>query len=117
MQQKVISVLTVEQECVGCVMSKYIDANALAYKVVINSDANFINKVTKLMIDTPNIDIVFCKECKHRPIKEDPNGKDYGFNIIKPNGVERCPCLVEDGWYSWMPKDNFYCGFGERESE
>ena len=45
-------------------MSKYIDANALAYKVVINNDADFINKVTKLIIDTSSIDIVFCQECK-----------------------------------------------------
>ena len=64
------------------------------------------------------IDIVFCKECKHRPIKEDADGENYGFNLIEPNdGDERCPCLVSDGWYSWMPKDDFYCGFGEREEE
>ena len=64
------------------------------------------------------INIVRCKECKHRPIKEDPNGENYGFNLIEPNGGdERCPCLVSDGWYSWMPNDNFYCGFGEREGE
>ena len=64
------------------------------------------------------INIVRCKECKHRPIKEDPNGENYGFNLIEPNGGDkRCPCLVSDGWYSWMPNDNFYCGFGEREGE
>ena len=62
-------------------------------------------------------DLVRCKECKHRPVKEDVSGEDYGFNIIAPNGDERCPCLVEDGWYSWMPKDNFFCGYGEREGE
>lgn len=47
-------------------MSKYVEADALAYLVVINGDADFINKVTKLMIDAPSIDIVRCKECKHR---------------------------------------------------
>ena len=65
----------------------------------------------------PTIDIVFCKECKHRPVKEDADGENYGFNIIAPEGSSRCPCLVEDGWYSWMPKDNFFCGYGEREDE
>ena len=66
----------------------------------------------------PTTDLVRCKECKYRPIKEDPNGEDYGFNLIEPTeGDERCPCLVSDGWYSWMPKDDFYCGFGEREGE
>ena len=38
-------------------MSRYIDADALAYKVASNGDADFINKVTKLMIDAPSIDI------------------------------------------------------------
>ena len=61
-------------------------------------------------------ELVCCKECKHRPVKEDANGENYGFNLIEPNdGDERCPCLVSDGWYSWMPKDDFYCGSGERE--
>ena len=63
----------------------------------------------------PLIDIVQCKDCKHRPIKDDSDGADYGFNIVAPtDGDDLCPCLVEDGWYSWMPEDNFYCGRGER---
>ena len=45
-------------------MNRYIDANAFAHKVVINSDVDFINKVTRLMIEAPSIDIVFCKDCK-----------------------------------------------------
>ena len=45
-------------------MNKYINANALAHKVVINGDADFINKITKLMIEVPSIDMVFCKDCK-----------------------------------------------------
>ena len=62
------------------------------------------------------IDIVTCGECKHRPIKDDPEGADYGFNIVAPTDRDDlCPCLVEDGWYSWMPEDNFYCGRGERK--
>lgn len=64
------------------------------------------------------IDIVRCGECKHRPIKEDINNADYGFNLIGPNdGDELCPCLVEDGWYSWMPQDNFFCAYGERRTD
>lgn len=76
-----------------------------------------ISALQNALYDALAIEIVRCKDCKHRPIKEDPDGENYGFNIIKPNGIERCPCLIEDGWYSWMPKDNFYCGFGEREDE
>ena len=78
-----------------------------------------IRKALKDFIDeAPSINIVFCKECKHRPVKEDADGVDWGFNIIAPEGSNRCPCLVDDGWYSWMPKDNFFCGYGEcKESE
>lgn len=76
-----------------------------------------IDSLLALIDDAPSIDIVRCKECRHRPVKEDAEGKDYGFNIIAPNEAERCPCLVDDGWYSWMPEDDFYCGYGEREGE
>ena len=63
-------------------------------------------------------ELIRCKECKHRPVKEDADGENYGFNLIKPNdGDGRCPCLVDDGWYSWMPKDDFFCGYGERRGE
>ena len=55
-------------------MSKHINADKLAYMVACNGDVDFINKVTKLMVEVPSIDIVFCKECKHRPIKEDVDG-------------------------------------------
>ena len=82
---------------------------------------DFVTEKWNVAIDAqPTIDavsVVRCKECKHRPIKEDADGADYGFNVIAPNEDERCPCLVEDGWYSWIPKDDFYCGYGERESE
>ena len=58
-------------------------------------------------------EVVRCKDCKYRPHLEDENGSDYGFNV---SGDEMCPCVnKDDGWYSWMPKDNFYCGFGERK--
>ena len=38
-------------------MARYIDADALAYIVASNGDADFINKVTRLMIEAPSIDI------------------------------------------------------------
>lgn len=98
-------------------MNKYIDASA----VKINYRGGFYDDYVvdyDSFINAPSIDIVFCKECKHRPIKEDANGKNYGFNLIEPTEDDgRCPCLVADGWYSWMPKDDFYCGYGERENE
>ena len=73
---------------------------------------------TVRVYDLIEIDLVRCGECKHRPIKDDPDRANYGFNIIEPtDGDDICPCLVDDGWYSWMPEDNFYCGRGERRTE
>lgn len=95
-------------------MRRYIDANNLqrVYKEIHGGKRS-------LLIDTAPtadvVEVVRCKECKHRPIKDDPDGADYGFNIVAPtDGDDLCPCLVEDGWYSWMPEDNFYCGRGEK---
>lgn len=103
-------------------MSRYIEVDALkvnCYIMVGDTTIGWRDYVTFHEIDSaPSIDIVFCKECKHRPLKEDADGKNYGFNLIEPNdGDGRCPCLVSDGWYSWMPEDDFYCGYGERENE
>ena len=102
-------------------MSRYIDAQE-AFNLLADAPQAIVPKAIwkvgiRSILDQCNaIDIVRCKECKHRPVKEDADGENYGFNLIEPtNGDERCPCLVEDGWYSWMPKDNFYCGYGERK--
>ena len=94
-------------------LKKQVESPYTEYPIMIQ-----IRKALKDFIDeAPSINIVFCKECKHRPVKEDADGVDWGFNIIAPEGSNRCPCLVDDGWYSWMPKDNFFCGYGEREDE
>lgn len=105
-----------------------IDADAIIQAVCTKfgiKDKKFLLQSEKAIVDVilnaPTIDaveVVRCKECKHRPIKEDVDGENYGFNLIKPNdGDELCPCLVSDGWYSWMPEDNFFCGYGERKDE
>lgn len=64
----------------------------------------------------PLIEIVRCGECKHKPIKHDPEDDDFGFNLVSPNGYDNlCPCLnTDDGFYSYMPDDNFFCAYGER---
>ena len=55
-------------------------------------------------------ELVLCKDCKHRPIKED----DFqnGFDLDFPDG--KCPCQCDDGWYSWYPSDDWFCANGER---
>ena len=99
-------------------MNRYVDAEWLIKESMPLSFSvqKWVNEVQ--IMTAPSIDIVRCKECKHRPIKEDVNGEDYGFNLIEPTeDDDRCPCLVDDGWYSLMPKDDFYCGYGEREDK
>ena len=58
-----------------------------------------------------NIEIVRCKDCKHRPVK--PNDYENGFDLEFPDG--KCPCQCDDGWYSWYPADNWFCADGERK--
>ena len=57
-------------------------------------------------------DIVRCMDCKHRPT--DPENKGVGQSLVFPDDV--CPCQIGDNWYSWMPKDNWFCADGERNS-
>lgn len=56
-------------------------------------------------------EIVRCKDCKHRPI--DTGGHNYGQEMEFPDEV--CPCYIGDNWYSWMPKDDWFCADGERK--
>lgn len=56
--------------------------------------------------------IVRCKDCKHRP--KEPNWKTYknGFDIEFPEG-SKCPCQCSDEYYSWYPKDDWFCANGD----
>lgn len=59
-------------------------------------------------------ELIRCKDCKHRPTV---NGEyEDGFDIEFPN-FSKCPCECEDGWYNWMPKDDWYCANAERKEE
>ena len=65
-----------------------------------------INKIR----DLPSIDavqVVRCKDCKHRP-----KGTGANHDLEFPDYV--CPCQCEDYYYSWMPKDDWFCRDGER---
>ena len=63
-------------------------------------------------------ELICCKDCKHRPVKPD----DYdlfaigeGFRLEFPDW--KCPCRCQDGFYSWYPEDNFFCGNGEAKDK
>lgn len=63
-----------------------------------------------LINSTPVQELVRCKDCKHRPTQTEP-GKE-GFTLDFPDAM--CPCGCEDGYYSWYPKDDWFCAYGER---
>ena len=82
---------------------RMIDADAFAHIVASNGDADFINKVTRLMIDAPSIDIVRCKECKQW-IGETEHYEDREYKA----------CWQLCGQYM---NSEFWCKYGEREGE
>ena len=62
-------------------------------------------------------DIVRCKDCKHRPKEPDWETYESGFDIEFPEG-SKCPCQCSgDQYYSWYPKDDWYCANGERKED
>lgn len=71
----------------------------------LNAVANIINAPT---VDA--VPVVRCKDCKHKPI-----GTGVNHDIEFPDDV--CPCKCEDDWYSWMPRDDFFCAWGERRKD
>lgn len=67
-------------------------------------------------LPSAQIEIIRCKECKHRPEIRLGCEECYdGFDIEFPDYI--CPCQCDDGWYNWMPKDDFYCARAERETD
>lgn len=56
---------------------------------------------------------VRCKDCVHRPsrIPGATDGRE-GMNLEFPD--DWCPMQCEDPWYSQMPRDDFFCGWGSR---
>lgn len=54
-------------------------------------------------------EVTRCKDCKHRPKLDEDGELDFPPTY-------RCPCYCDDCYYSWMPKDDWFCGNGERKS-
>lgn len=81
-------------------MSRYIDADAFIDDLYEHEFSNWCDKdeVSTLVNDAPSIDIVRCKECKHR---------------------EKCEQMVvfENGKYITSGYKLDYCSYGEREVE
>ena len=64
------------------------------------------------MLTVDAVPVCRCAECKHRPTK--PEKYDDGFDLAFPDEV--CPCYCDgDPFYSWYPKDDWFCPKGERK--
>ena len=87
--------------------NRYIDADALAHLVASNGDADFINKVTKLMIDAPSIDI----EPKRGEWIRDASSQ-IAYRCTVCNTLQHWP-VIQDGKYNFCPN----CGADMRERE
>ena len=59
--------------------------------------------------------VVRCRDCKHFPVDEGDQTCIGGFGLVFPD--DKCPCKCEDGFYSWMPADDWYCADGERRDD
>ena len=88
--------------------------SALAYDALelLKEQEAEIEKLTRYIngFSRDAIPVVRCKDCKHRPTQTEP-GKE-GFTLDFPDAM--CPCGCEDGYYSWYPKDDWFCAYGER---
>lgn len=73
--------------------------------------------------NAPTIDavpVVRCKDCINRPYKIRQDKESNGFNLnARESGVfpYYCPFMCEDGWYSIIPPDDFYCKNWERRTD
>lgn len=65
------------------------------------------------------VSVVRCKDCKHRPTPDEKGrGIAPGADDCYDFGVDRiCPWLCDDGYYSRIPPDDFFCAYGERKDE
>ena len=57
------------------------------------------------------VEVVRCKDCKHRPIDTQEEGNGFDYEFPEEYG---CPGYCDDGYYSQRFKDDFYCAWGER---
>lgn len=67
--------------------------------------------------DPIELEIIRCKDCKHKPHTSDEyddDKGDCGFEIIFPD--YRCPCRCDDEYYNHIPDDDWYCGNAERRN-
>ena len=85
------------------------------FKITHNGDPGCFTADDILKIPAADVrPVVYCKDCIHRPYSTEP-GKTSGFAVEAPDRECKCPCFnPDDGYYSWIPADDFFCADGER---
>ena len=68
------------------------------------------------------VEVVRCKDCKHRPRRANKWVNVYGPKVPSSDYAqhmmiedETCPFLCDDPFYSEIPPDDFFCAYGERD--
>ena len=73
-------------------------------------DGHTEKDVTRLLsLPSAQPEIVRCKDCKHKPVLDEDGDPEFP--------TERCPCQCDDDYYSWIPKDDWYCADAERRTD
>ena len=97
-------------------MDKYIDRGAAIKAIEFNKGVGCSDRCVQGIKYIPAADVVEvvrCKDCIHRPFSTEP-GETSGFAVEAPDYI--CPCHNPgDGYYSWVPNDDFFCANGERK--
>ena len=91
-------------EMLSMIISQGVKINALEIQ-----NKLLTQTINGLLEKERNPDVVFCKDCKHRPLK--PDDYESGFDLEFPDNI--CPCQCEDGYYSWYPADHSFCSEGD----
>lgn len=100
-------------------MKKYIEAEKMLkeYEHGIY-DTTDLAEMLYYMPAADVVEVVRCKECRHRPLMVDGDVKDPNYNESAWEEDYTCPYLCyEDDFYNCMPPDDGFCNYGERMDE
>ena len=61
------------------------------------------------------MELVYCKDCIHRPLRGEKIEITYAPHDKDGYRDYTCPFLCPDPWYNRRPDDYFFCKYGEKE--
>ena len=86
--------------------------NASIFDLEYNSENIALQEAIKLIPTADVVEVVRCKDCIHRPSRiHGAEDECEGLNLEFPD--DWCPMQCEDGWYNKMPRDDYFCAYGE----